>query len=228
MSKKRKMKQTVILILFSLFVLIPTKSFGNSKSVDHYNQGMKLIKEQKWLEAEKELSQAIELNQRFKHAYNLRGTIRNYLNNLEGALEDLNRAIDLDPHYEEALIHRGSIWIKKRNYEKALADLEAALRLNPNSTNALYNRGNAYLKLGQGQEEYELALEDYERVLELNPSHRGARNKRILTKQILRQLEARKLSQVEEATEVFTPSEPPKRSVLDCLNPFKWWMRRNQ
>lgn len=82
------MKQISGLLVFFLFVLIPTKSFGNPQAEKLYNQAIQLIEQVEtedhqtryyidpeymgpWEEAEKKLSRAIELNPSFGAAYSL-------------------------------------------------------------------------------------------------------------------------------------------------------------
>ena len=109
-------------------------------------EGTRLAFNQKFDDAIKLYTEAIELKPNNATAYNWRGNIRNIRasekelvdkNVAEGkklreqALYDLNRAIQLKPDYSEAYGNRGFVYYMAKNYSNSIKDFNRAIELNP-------------------------------------------------------------------------------------------------
>ena len=82
-------------------------------------------------------------------AFRLRGSIYEYLNNGQNALEDYNKAILLYPKKADGYIDRGLFYLENGEALKALADFEIAKKTEPANEKALLGIGRAYHQLAQ-------------------------------------------------------------------------------
>lgn len=98
---------------------------------------------------------AIGLDKNFSEAYHGRGTTREHLGNLKGALEDYNYALMLDSlqhgrYTQDALFSsRGVTKGKGGDLLGAIEDFNRSIEINPNNPQAYTNRGFAKIQLGQ-------------------------------------------------------------------------------
>ncbi len=152
-------------------------------------EGTRLAYQQKFDEAIKLYTEAIELNPNNAEAYNCRGNIRN-VRALEKefvdknvsvgekfrkeALDDLNRAIQLKPDYSEAYGNRGFVHYMAKNYSAAIADYNRAIELDPtNAQNYIY-RSTYWRQIAKDNNR---GLADLNKAIELNPTAHAYRNR---------------------------------------------------
>jgi len=114
------------------------------------------------------------LNFEYAEAYNGLGTIKNDLNDYQGAITCYNKAIELDSHSTSAYNNRGNAKRELKDYESAIKDYNKAIELNPNYTHTYNNRGILKYRL----KDYEGSIEDYNKTIELDPTYSLAYNSR--------------------------------------------------
>jgi tetratricopeptide (TPR) repeat protein len=86
---------------------------------------------EKYEEAIKQASLAIETAPKMTQAYTLRARIFAMEDKVDEALNDLNSAIDLDPGDLQALLVRAELHLLKEKYDAARKDVESAMRARP-------------------------------------------------------------------------------------------------
>ena len=102
-------------------------------------------------------------------ALNTRGTRRQEVGDLDGAIADFDAAIRLRPEYAAAYNNRGYARVTRGDVAGAVADFDRALALAPGSADALLNRGTARLLQGDAV----AALPDLEAAVRANPTALG-------------------------------------------------------
>lgn len=146
-------------------------------------EGTRLAYQQKFDEAIKLYTEAIELKSDNAAAYNARGNIRNAVamnkifienNSSVGeqyrkeAIDDLNRAIQLKPDYSEAYGNRGFVYYMAKDYPAAKKDFDRAIELDPtNAQNYIYR--SVYWR--QVAKDTNRGLADLNKAAELNPTN---------------------------------------------------------
>ncbi len=146
----------------------------------YYERGMSRAREGKFVEAKKDLDQAIRINPRSVWSYISRGILWKRLGDGKKSLEDFSRGLgylDLHepiydlmqrPRYGQVLagrIHRemASLHLAESDLEKAMHSLDTAIRLNGKDAKSRLRRGNLFRK----QKEWARALEDYRELISL-------------------------------------------------------------
>lgn len=102
-----------------------------SKDVQHYNEGVALMLDKEFGEAEKNFRKAIEANDKFAEAHNnLAYTLRKQgPENFDEALEHYNRAIRLNPTLAEPYMYRGVLFVQMGNRTSALQDHQVLVQM---------------------------------------------------------------------------------------------------
>ena len=97
-----------------------------SKDVKYYNEGVRLMFDKKFPEAEDRFRKALDRNERFAEAHNnLAYTLRKQgPDHYAEALKHYNRAIELKPDLPEPYMYRGVLYIQMGEKEAALKDHE--------------------------------------------------------------------------------------------------------
>ena len=121
-----------------------------------------------------DFSKAIELNPKYKDAYNNRSIAYCQRNQFDKAIGDYTKAIDLDPLYTAAYYNRGIAYENLKQWDKALIDFTKAIELNPIYAEAYCNRGVANRNLGN----VENAIADYSKAIEINSTYNVAYSNR--------------------------------------------------
>ncbi|MBD3878909.1 MAG: tetratricopeptide repeat protein [Quinella sp. 1Q5] len=165
--------------LKSEFEQVDNEFLSNQK----IEEGTRLAYNQKFDDAIKLYTEAIELKPDNATAYNWRGNIRNVRasekelvdkNVAEGkklreqALDDLNRAIQLKPDYSEAYGNRGFVYYMAKNYPNAIKDFNRAIELNPRHVQNYVYRALYWKQIAKDNAH---ALADYNKALELDPKN---------------------------------------------------------
>jgi tetratricopeptide (TPR) repeat protein len=101
-------------------------------AVSAYNQGVELMKNKRFAEAQSKFEQAIKLDPNFAEAYNnLAFTLRKQGSaNYQKSLAFYNKAIQLKPKLAEAYMYRGVLYTQMGREAEAQADLALLKKLN--------------------------------------------------------------------------------------------------
>lgn len=128
-----------------------------------YNRGWLNERNGNMIEAEKDYSEAIDIDDKLEDAYFNRGLIYVEMKKFERAVSDFTQYIKMKPRSADAYCNRGNAYFKlgKRNF--ALRDYDAALRIDPNDADIYFNR--ALLQLEKGNKPS--ALSDFKRAADL-------------------------------------------------------------
>ena len=114
-------------------------------------------------------TQAIDLNPNIADAYINRGAVREYLGELDPALQDYDAALAIEPR-SEAYNNRGNVYSRKGDNRRAIQDYSKALELDARIVSAYLYRGHAFRSLAL----YDSALRDYSEALKLDPENADA------------------------------------------------------
>ncbi len=118
-------------------------------------------------------------------AYGSRGSAKQALNDLDGAMKDYNKAIEINPKSHRAYNHRGVVKSTLKDFEGAILDYSKAIESKPKFGLAFFNRGTAKNAL----KDYKGALKDYNKAIEINPKNYDAYNNRGILKYELKDFE---------------------------------------
>jgi len=118
----------------------------NTKAI--YNRGWLHERSGNLISAEKDYSQAIDLNNKLEDAYFNRGLIYIEMKKYERAVSDFTEFIKMKPRSVDAFCNRGNAYFKlgKRNF--ALRDYNAALGMDPNDAEIYFNRALVHQNRG--------------------------------------------------------------------------------
>ncbi len=117
-------------------------------AVGLYNRAVAYYYLRDFNNAQKDASAAIENNQNYKEAYNIRGLINAAMNQLSDAISDFTSAINIDPNYAEAYMNRALVYKQENDYPMAVSDLNSALSVNPALLEAYFIRGQVLVSMG--------------------------------------------------------------------------------
>ena len=147
---------------------------------------------QKYDEAIKSFTRAIELYPDYVRAYNNRAAAyfksgaaaaesRLFRDATDKAMDGYNKAIKIDPSDAASYNNRGKTYSEMGELDKALVDLTEAIKLNPAMIEAYTNRAITYGKKSVGEPDADArqsilnkALADYTEAIRLNPKSAGA------------------------------------------------------
>src|SRR3954464_13870574 len=101
--------------------------------------------------------EVIRLSPRNAAAFDVRGTSRRYLGDLDGSLADETAAIRLQPGFGMYYGNRAVSWAEKGDPARALADFNRNVALEPNVAAVFNNRGQFLLQRG----EFDQAIADF-------------------------------------------------------------------
>ena len=107
---------------------------------DAFDNGLKLIGQQRYEEAVQAFSTAIEIIPRDYQAYNYRGVAWALMGKYDKALADYNKALEIRPRYAEAYNNRGFARTQNGDLGNALNDYTRALEINPFFVDAYNNK----------------------------------------------------------------------------------------
>ncbi|MBG1257740.1 tetratricopeptide repeat protein [Nostoc commune] len=115
-------------------------------------------------------TRAIWVNRNDANAYKQRASVRNLLNDSQGAVEDYTQAIWINPNDNIAYCMRGHERSNLKDYKGAIEDYNKAIELDPNYAFAYYLRAELYYQ----QSNYQGAFEDADRSIQLDPDYPSA------------------------------------------------------
>lgn len=167
----------------------------NGSAVKYLEQGLTLIKLEKYDQAIVSLSNAIKLDERLALANLHRGTVLMKKGKLQLAIVNFTTAIDLEPNLQPAFFNRGMCYAKQADLEQsrnknhrnfvltrtknyndnnptqyyilAITDFTKAIELDSENVFSLYNRGMIHFRL----KNFNKAISDFIKILTLNLKH---------------------------------------------------------
>jgi len=175
-----------ILVLLILFTAINANS---QKLEKNFNRGYNLLLEEKNEEAEKYLTKALEIDNKYSNAYYNRGVARQRMEKYEDAAKDFNWVIsfsEIDSLNFRA--NRNNSFIYRNIFKKnklALNYSNSALKFDSTSAGALHLHGLILHDL----EYYENAIMFFNKSLKVNPNNPDPYYDRAITKRKLERLE---------------------------------------
>lgn len=109
---------------------LPVPSGERAKAISLYNEGVKLMLDKRYAQAQRLFEQALEQDERIPEAHNnLAFSLRmQSRDNFARSLSHYNRALELDPRLAQAYMYRGVLFTQMGDQARARADLE---RLRP-------------------------------------------------------------------------------------------------
>jgi tetratricopeptide (TPR) repeat protein len=143
---------------------------GEKRAFELLNQGIKAASEQKYDEAIRIYTDALEAGPGVSNRAVIlcnRGTTFGRTKQREKSGRDYNEAIRLNPTFVEAYYNRGVNESELKQFDKAVADFSEAIRLNPRYVRAYLNRGAIYLRrrqLKQANKDYKAAVAEIEQL----------------------------------------------------------------
>jgi tetratricopeptide (TPR) repeat protein len=119
---------------------------GESSAITAYNQGVELMQDKQFAQAQKKFEQAVKLDPNLAEAYNnLAFTLRKQgSKNYQRSLAFYNKAIELKPKLAEAYMYRGVLYSQMGRKADAQSDLALLKKLSPRLAKEL----EEYLKTG--------------------------------------------------------------------------------
>ncbi len=152
----------------ALCVIVPA-AFAEEKIKSVWVKADELMAQEKYDEAVKLYSVAIEINAEDPEIYNAyfnRGQAFMFLGKVNEALVDYTDTIRLNPLFEKAYRMRGIIYLNTGRYIEASNDFSRFIDLAPNNPSGYANRGSALLHLGN----YDKAEVDLNRSIAIDPA----------------------------------------------------------
>ena len=195
---------SVILIVSILVAMLATIGCGEPTpepdATTYLEQGNSLFNEERYLEALKQYTKAIDLNSNLESAYIKRGDSYSvHLRRYEEGIEDYTKAIQINPNSDVAYSSRASNYENLENYDFAQKDYEKALQINPNNVLAHYIMGKVYYARGKYQE----AIDAYDNALEIDPAYGPAS----FDKEIAERMLTHQSKTAEDYTNIITSNE---------------------
>jgi cell division septation protein DedD len=133
----RASKTIIVILVIALFFI---GSNAAADDEDAFSRGLQLLGQQRYDEAIKAFSTAIEIIPGDYQAYNSRGVARALKGDFDGAIDDYNKALEIRPRYAEAYNNRGYARTEKGKLQAALDDYDKSLKINPLFVDAYNNR----------------------------------------------------------------------------------------
>jgi tetratricopeptide (TPR) repeat protein len=122
-----------------------------------------------FLEAERVVTQALELDDQYAPAYASRGFTYYRQGRTEEAVKDFQRALELAPDYAPTYQTLGVLYLSQKNFDEAIKVLNGAIAIDPTLPGVYLNRGLVYRNLN----EREKAEADLLRAVELASAKGG-------------------------------------------------------
>lgn len=153
------------------------------KSYDHHQTGIRLFKEGRFSEAEREFLSAIEINPEFVDAHNNLGLAYWRQGKKSQAIERYKKSLDMKPDYAEAMNNLAIIYDNDGRYEEAVQLYMSSLKLKPDYAEAHLNCAISLEKIKRPLE----ARDHYQAFLDLAGSSGADRE---LLDKVKRRIEA--------------------------------------
>lgn len=138
---------------------------GSKAAIGAYQQGLESLDEGRYLEAARQLQNAIEIDPTFAHAYRDLGKALIMVGSNDEAVEVLRRAIQLDPNDELSYLRMGAALANMGDHTRAVDAFSQAVRLDPTFYEAWTNVGTSLDLLERDDQ----AAGAFQKAIELNP-----------------------------------------------------------
>ena len=160
---------TPVLILTFLFAS-RFVSWDRLKSVDteaekHLNIASQFLRNGKYHQAIKKLTQAIEIEPRYAQAYIQRGRANYHLTRYNEAIEDYTKTLSFKRYVADAHASRGDVYHALGDIPRAISDYTASIKKRKNAL-VMSKRAQSFLETGKLDE----ALADYNYIIKRRPS----------------------------------------------------------
>jgi tetratricopeptide (TPR) repeat protein len=152
-----------------IFCLMVPGAFAQEKLKSVWVKADELLTQEKYEEAVKLYSIAIEMNLDDPDIYNAyfhRGQAFIHLGKVDEALADYTESLRINPAFPNAYKLRGIIYLQTDRYAEALSDFSRFIELKADTASGYANRGIALEQLGN----FEKALSDFNKSIELDPA----------------------------------------------------------
>lgn len=158
------------LYLIITTLILPTALLGSSFE-EYFNEGIRLVHQEKNLESIAALEKAAQLNPTQAQTYFNLGIIYKAIGNTAKAQESLEHALSLNTHYSKPYVHLASIYATSNRIDDAIMCYQKAIDLGetPN-THIFFNLGYWYTI----KEQYPQAISYYKKALALAPGQKDA------------------------------------------------------
>ena len=134
----------------------------------YYNRGREFLDARDWDRAIAEYTRAININPRYRQAYNQRGNAYNQKKEYDQALADWTAAHRIDPNNPIYVYNIGTYYINTNDYDRAIDNFNISIGLNPSDIHMDYaSRGRAYCEKGN----YAQALTDLNEAIRRSPNY---------------------------------------------------------
>jgi Tfp pilus assembly protein PilF len=177
--KIRKSVLSVVLICLTMamFACAPElrKPVSAMDTPEHHSvAGLRLLEEDKYKEAEREFSLAIQIDPKFSQAHAGMGLVKAYTGDHKGAAESMKLAWKYaDTKEEQLFVHIGQIRLSykamagKGWLNDARDEFDHALKIDPQSSAAYYYMGIAYISV----QDFEQAGQMFRKVIDLKKEY---------------------------------------------------------
>jgi Flp pilus assembly protein TadD/class 3 adenylate cyclase len=145
----------------------PAEIKVTTQAKNAYDEGMRLIDEEKFPEALPRFTEAIRASPNYVLAYLGRAQALRMMGQREMAIADCNQAIKIHPADPRVYFCRGLGEGLLKQYDLALRDYNEAIRRNPKFAPAYEMRGDANFNLQQ----YGRAIDDFNQNISLKPNN---------------------------------------------------------
>jgi len=152
--------------------LLALKHIDESLTIDSLQEnawafkGELFLKKKDYKEAEKDLTKAIQINNKEADLFIERAFAYYYQWKLDAALDDYDKAIELSPNHVVAHYNRGLLRQNVGDNNRAIEDFNFILKHQPENEQALINRAILFLQTGN----YHGAIEDLSTVIKEHPN----------------------------------------------------------
>ena len=177
------MRKYLFTLIIALFILLSISS-----AADLYQQGIELLKQQKYAEATAVFEQYLATDSTNAKAYYNLGLAYANVNKITAAVDAWKKAILINPDFEEAHYNLGLIYNRPDAYHtpEAIQEFQTVLKLNPNNYKAAYQLAGAYFRLGNHAD----AIQELDKSLAINPEFLAARSLKVSAYQMVRNYSA--------------------------------------
>ena len=118
-------------LLFLLAISLSGNVFAQTKRTTYISDGVKLLNQGKYEEADSQFNQAIDENPHNMYAYDWLCVLYTKKGDFNQALKNCNIAITLSPHFVRAYEHRANIYYLQKEYDKAWDDVKRITEIRP-------------------------------------------------------------------------------------------------
>lgn len=136
----------------------------------HMQSGVRLFKQQRMIEAETEIVQAIELHPTLSPLYNIFGLLKIVRRAIDTLKNSVYSALTTDPEFMDEYVKEGIRLLGEEKFEEASQQFRTAIALNPRNTDARFRLGFTLVS----QKRYREAVEVFEELILIDPQNINA------------------------------------------------------